>query len=248
MLALSRPLHVTVGASIPLVKRLPLVCLLTTALTTGLTATTINAQTMRVSGAGNTKEMFIGPCAPLPPASAATKTPPQRAKVEANRTGKVAPQPLPLLTPVATATWKMLTTSSLEYCVHAGVVNDGAGPSGAPLTLTLSDVRGSKDASYTAEFPLASLKKDSDSIRGTTTGGPPNHTQIPDKVTVFSQPISAHSSAAIVQPWCTTLTDWRKRPRLLLILTGGGTTQPVMCKVDFAERLGGGSPSGQARE
>ena len=244
MLALNRPTRFTARAATPIVKCLSWACLLAV----GLTAATAHAQTMRVSGASNTKEMFIGPCAPLPPPSAATKTPQQRAKAEPNRAAKVAPQPLPLLTPVATTTWRMLTSSSLEYCVNAGVVNDGAGSSGAPLTLTLSDVRGSKDASYTAEYPLASRKHDSDTTRATTTDGPPNHTQIPDKVGVISQPISAHSSAATGQPWCTTLTDWRKRPRLLLILTGGGSTQPVMCKVEFAERLGGGSPGGAPKE
>jgi hypothetical protein len=209
----------------------------------------VSAQTMKVSGESNTKEMYWR-CSPLPTPGALSKPITAQRNTPPVRTEKGTPATSQRAKPAANASWKMLAGRSLEYCVTAGVVNDGASASGAPLTLTLSDIRGSKDHSYTEEFPLAerSSATSSDPLinaRGNTVVGPPTHTPQPNRVGILSQPVPANSAAAVGQTWCTTLDDWRKRPRLMLTLTGSGVAEPISCGVEFGERSGGGGKQSQ---
>lgn len=234
MFTTNPPKTVVAGA---LAATLPLAFLLATQI--------VSAQTMKVSGESNTKEMYWR-CSPPPTPGALSKPSTAQRNTLPGRTEKTTPAPSQPVKPVATASWKMLAARSLEYCVSAGVVNDGMTQSGTPLTLTLSDIRGSKDHSYRDEFPLAerSSTPSSDPLinaRGNTVGGPPTHTPLPNRVGILSQPVPANSAAAVGQTWCTTLDDWRKRPRLMLTLTGSGVAEPVSCGVEFDEHSGAGS-------
>jgi hypothetical protein len=183
-------------------------------------------------------------CRPLPAPGALSKPSTAQRNTAPNRTEKNTPAPSQPVKPVATASWKMLAGRSVEYCVTAGVVNEGTTATGTPLTLTLSDIRGSKDRSYRDEFAATerSSNLSSDPLinaRGNTVGGPPTHIPLPSRVGVLSQPVPANSAVAVGQTWCTTIDDWRKRPRLMLTLTGSGVAEPISCGVEFGERSGG---------
>ena len=209
-----------------------------------LATQTVGAQTMKVSGESNTRERYWR-CLSLPTPGTLSKPFAAQEKTAPGNVALRTTAPSQQAKPAATASWKMLAGRSVEYCVTAGVVNEGTTATGTPLTLTLSDIRGSKDSSYKEEFPMRERSSTSSgdpllNARGNTVGGPPTHTPLPNRVGVLSQPVPANSAAAVGQTWCTTLDDWRKRPRLMLTLTGGGVTEPISCEVEFGERNGGG--------
>lgn len=183
----------------------------------------VSAQTMKVKGEGNTKDT-VRACNPTPINPNANRTQSALAKSATQPGG---------LEPLAKATWSLVSGKSIKYCVTVGVANRGDSTSAAPLVLTLSDFRQNKDAAYKDEF-LEASRRDPNGGRGTTMGGPPNHTKIPDQVVTISQPVPAHDVATVASTE-VTLTDWRKRPRLLLTLTQPSVNgaQPMSCKVEF---------------
>ncbi len=209
------------------------ICGCAVALVLSTASTPLTGQTMKVKG-GQEFKIAAGPCKPLP-ATAVKPAPSPQLRGAPSGSAKMPPfgsSTSALLLPAASTTWNILPNNGLEYCVNAGVVNDGAIPSGAPLTLTLNDYRSSGDASYRQEFPA--------NLDGTTTFPP--HVSAPPRTSVLTQPVLAHSAAAAPGPWCTTLTDWRRRPHLQLTLTAPGNTQPVTCFVEFQEKVWGGTP------
>jgi hypothetical protein len=223
---------------------LPLLC--------SLSVQSVSAQTMKVGSSANLKETNWT-CVPVP--APGTPIKPSTAPRTNNPTRNVAPAPAPApkLTPRATASWKVLTGRSIEYLVTLGVVNEGNAPSSAPLTLTLSDVRQGKDFDYTSEYPdvrRSSSASDAPeaALRSDEVGGPPTHSKIPDSVAVISQPVPAGGSAASSPPIKVTLADYRRRPHLIVTLTGPGVTQPQVCRIAFGDRTPGGSMPSPAKE
>lgn len=217
----------------PAPAELSAICGCAVALVLSTASTLSTGQTMKVKG-GQEFKTAAGPCKPLP-ATAVKPVPSTQLRVAPSSAAKVPPPKSStpaLLLPVASTTWNILPNNGLEYCVNAGVINDGSSLSGAPLTLTLNDYRISGDTSYRQEFPA--------NLDGTTTFPP--HVSTPLRTSVLGQPIAAHSAAAAPDAWCTTLTDWRKRPHLQLTLTAPGSTQPVSCFVEFQEKTRSGTP------
>ncbi len=208
------------------------VCAAVLALALSIAPSQTTAQTMKVKGGMEYKTTGASSCKPLPTTAVKSVPSPQLrvAPPGAAKQPPLAPS-VPsapsVLMPAASTTWNILPNNSLEYCVNAGVVNDGSGPSGAPLTLTLNDYCGSGDASYREEFAA--------NLDGTPTFPP--HVSAPPRTSILTNPVPAHSAAAAPNSWCSTLSDWRKRPHLQLTLTASGLAQPVTCFVEFKEKI-----------
>lgn len=216
----------------PSVRQLATACAM---LTLVLSATEVAAQkTMRVSeDGGPPARKFFNECSLLPTPS----TRPTPSTPPAKPPGATTPRPKgpltaipiePKLKIVARGVWQLVSPGVVNFCVRAGVINEGATASTPPVMLSLSDTR-KIDHSYRNDYK--------DHPRNM----PSAHLPVKTRSTSIPQPIAGGGEFIVADAWCEQSHDWRKRPVLGLALTGAGVANQnsltTSCHVDFGEPL-----------
>lgn len=190
------------------------------ALLAALPVTALAQQSMKVSDGGmsNGKLIMLGECGPL-----VVKAPSSNQR-SANK--QATTKAKPDLVPGIDAVWQVVSPGVINYCVRAGVVNNGNAASAAPWTLRLADTRSANDPSYADEHSAAGKP------------APSAHPAAPARVGSGAQPVPAGSIVTLGDTWCVTNLRWEKRPRLQLTLTAPSTgtdAQTIACKVDIKD-------------